>query len=69
MKESTTTRKVIISIVCALSFFTTPSIMAYKAWCKEEVTTVERDAFEDSKEADDYFELLDEILCGSKKPE
>lgn len=69
MKESTTTKKVIISIVCAISFFTAPSVMAYKAWCGKEVTTVEEDAFDNPDDADEYFELLDIILCGSKKPE
>lgn len=68
MKESTTTRKVIISIVCALSFFTTPSIMAYKAWCGKEITTVEEDAFDDPIESKEYFEFIDEYLCGPKNP-
>ncbi|WP_289757797.1 hypothetical protein [uncultured Duncaniella sp.] len=50
---------------------TAPTVMAkeyHETWCGEKVTTVDKEAFEDQGEADDYYELLDIIFCGSTKP-
>lgn len=60
-------KKFLITVICAIALFATPSIMAYVTTCGYEVTTVEKEAFEDPKDADEYFKLLDDIYCNNNK--
>lgn len=60
-------KKILITVICAIALFATPSIMAYVTSCGIEVTTVEEDAFENEDDAKDYFKLLDDIYCNNNK--
>lgn len=66
-------KKIIINVVCVTALIAAPTAIAmaenpHKTCCGEEVTTVDKEAFENETDAESYFKLLDEIFCGSQCP-
>ena len=62
-------KKIIVSGLCVVAAVSAPLAMAdavYTAWCGENTITVDKEAFEDEKDADEYFAEIDEYLCGPK---
>ncbi|MBD5313165.1 MAG: hypothetical protein HDS06_02935 [Bacteroides sp.] len=57
-------KKIIITIVCAISMISAGATIIFRA-CNQEVYTVDPSYFEDEEEAEDFYMDLADYLCGN----
>jgi len=61
-------KKLLFSVLClALSSTATNATILYTASCGEQTYTVDETYFDSKEDAEEYYKLLDKILCEQKE--